>query len=255
MSDPTIPRKGRPSGNAKQRAKVDGPSWGRLVDQGGGKIVLEDDRGNKWPSDKVIAALSSFGYDDEGFVKAPRPWVFAAGVPIVVGDCFIIHFLHGDPQKPFLGSAVRSLAPSDPTAPKPLIGSDPNRARARLGLKNAAGAMTGHVEISALDGGTNLEIVVGGPAYGTGLRLLLDFSSVPPTIKAGMGSETHPVPLGDVLVQAIKDLADDIVLVNAAHTGPTTAPVPVLNATTVSSDAALSLAAGAPMLSTIVKVQ
>lgn len=251
--DPTLPRKPKRRGNAKQRNQVEGSVEGWLVDMGGGEIVLTDTDGNLWPAERVRTLTGTFGFGLDGLSKSPRPYLYdAQGAVVIEGDHFLVHFLKNDPNKPVISGGVRSLKPADPgwSPPQP-IGEDPNPVRFRAALLSSAGAMTGHVQVAALDGGPVLEVVVGGGTFGTGLRLELDYSAG--TVKIGRGSETHQVAFGEVIVQALADLAADVLAVNTAI--PTLTPVPVLNATTLAIDTAQSLAAGAPMLSTVVKVE
>lgn len=255
LSDPTIPRKTSPKGNARQRSVASGPTWGKLVDYGGDGLVLTDARGHATPVDssKVRYLCGSFGNAEEGFHRAPRPWKYAGDVPTVEGDTFLILYLDNEADKPLLIGGVRTLKPDDAEffPPQP-IGEDPNPARLRLALKNEAGVTTGHVEVTALDaGGRKLEISVGGATFGAGMRILVDADAG--QIKLGAHSETHQVPFGEALVEAIKGLADDMIAVNTAI--PTLLSVPLLNATTITVDAATSLASGAPYLSVAVLVE
>lgn len=255
-TDPTIPRAAPRTGNAKQAERRYGPTEGRLVSYGT-SVVLTDLEGNTWAAESVRIKQGSFGFNAEGVQKRPRPWVFNGPAIIVEGDWFLIHFLNGDPYKPVIDGGIGSLKRSDPLFfdAQPVGIGDPNAIRMRAGnIDPVSGVQTGSLQIRALDGGNAIEVMVGGAAFGVGgLRIVIDYDEG--AIKLGQGLETHPVALGDAIVSAIKGLADDIIALNLAHTGPTTAPVPLLNATTLTAEAGTSLSAGPPMLSTIVKVQ
>lgn len=260
--DPTIPRKPPKLGNSKAGGKVDGPTEGRLVDMGSGRIKLAClTTGNDWSADSVRVVQGSFGFDAEGVAKAPRPWVFAPGTetPLVKGDVFLIHYVNGDPTKPVISGGIRSLAPSDPSFfPAQAVGADPNPVRLRAVRLGAVG-MANYIQVRALETGGDFEIMVGGGAFenrlGGDFRIQINYTEG--KIRIGRGGEANPVPKGDMIVQALQDLATDIIAVNAAL--PSLTPVPTLNATQLLVDTATSLAdpagGGPPLLSPIVRVE
>jgi hypothetical protein len=253
IADPTIPRKLPPLGNAAQRTVVAGPTEGWLVDYGGGTVVLTDIRGNMWPAERV-RFLCGLGTNDEGLVRPPRPRKYNPdGTVLIEGDTLFVEFIDADPSKPVVRGGVRTLKPTDPTFfAGQDVGQDPNPIRWRAALQDPkSGAVTGSVQLRALDGGSRFELVVGGSKFGTGLRLLLDYGAG--TISFDRQGTTHPVPLGDEIVTRLQQIAQDLISINAAL--PTLSPVPTLNAFQLLIDAAQSLSAGAPLLSTTVRVQ
>lgn len=256
MPDNTIPRKVGKQGNAAERAVVDGGTWGIFVDNGQNVVLSDMSRTNHWPLERVSFSPGAFGYDTEGISKLPRLWRFQGKVPLEVGDAYWIEFLHGNPRLPMVCAGVRSPVPEDlDFFPRIERGHDANRWAARLEFRDATGVRTGHLQIRALDGGKTFELVVGGPTFGTGVRVLLDYDTG--QIKLGKGAEVHPAGFGDEIVRRLKDLANDILAVNAAHAGAGTAPValPLLNSPLVVTDVDTSLAMGAPLLSSTVKVE
>lgn len=252
LDDPTIPRKAPPPGNASQRARMAGPAQGRLVDYGGGTLVLSDMRGGLWPAEKIRYLPGTFGYNEEGIEQSPRPWLFAGDTVVVEGDWLLIHFLHGDGACPVIQGGIRTLKPADPAFfSGQAIGQDANRWRARKAARNPAGAITGTIEIRALDGRNALEIVVGGATFGTGVRLAIDYDAG--TVSLDQGGPTERSVLGEAVVDALGKLATDLIAVAAAV--PTAVPP---GATEVLAAAEASLAAGAPgapYLSSILRVQ
>lgn len=253
VADPTIPRKAPRAGNAGQRLRVDGPTEGWFVDMGGGVLVLTDVRGNLWPQERVRVKQGSFGFSAEGVEKAPRPWKYdGAGNVLVERDRYLVHFLDGDPHKPVVEGGIRSLKPEDPAFlfPQP-IGQDPNALRMRAARLTDAGTMEGHVQLRALDGSNGLELVVGGGTFGAGLRIELNYDTG--LIKIGAGGETHQVMLGDVVVQALLGIAQDLIALNAAL--PTLTPLATLKAFQLLTDATTSLSADTPFLSKITRVE
>ena len=252
-TDPTIPRAAPRMGNAKQAERRYGPAEGRLVSYGT-SVVLHDLDGNSWPIETVRIKQGSFGFNAEGMQKRPRPWVFNGPAVVVEGDWFLIHFVNGDPHKPVLDGGIGSLKRSDILFfdAQPIGILDPNAIRLRAGnIDPVTGVQTGSLQIRALDGGNSVEIMVAGATFGVaGLRIVIDYDAG--QIKLGRGLETHAVPLGDQIATALQKLADDIVTLGLAMTP---SPIPTDGAVEVSLSAATSLAAGAPYLSTIVKVQ
>lgn len=236
-------------------------TWGWLVDQGEGRLVLLARDGNRWPvgPGKMARYLTAGPRNTvEGLHRAPRPWVYdALGNPVVKGDYVLIAFINGDPKSPVILPGVAPLDPEDPDfLPGNPLGEDPNPIRGRWAARDArTGAVTGHLQVQALDGGNTFEIVAGGASFGEGVRLLLDFDAG--QIKVGRGDETHQVGFGEEIVQAIKTLAEAILAVDASQAAklPSSAPVATATVTQVLADCTASLSAGAPMLSTIVKVQ
>lgn len=253
--DPTIPRhSNRPPGTTT----VWGPTWGRLVDYGDSLALVDMRTGWAVPCDlsNVQILTGSWGNTVEGVQVGPRPWKFEAGRAVVEGDNFLIVFLGNDHRHPVLIPGVRPPNPDDPGffAARP-IGEDPNPVRLRKVARNAAGAVTGTLEVTALDGGNGFEIVVGGGAFGTGTRIELDHDAG--TVKIGQGSETHQVAFGEAIVQAIKTLAEGLLQLDTVVAAKLISSAPILTATVtpVITDCATSLSAGAPMLSNIVKVE
>lgn len=159
------------------------PTWGWLVDQGPGRLVLVSRDGQRWPAgpgSMVRYVAGGPRNTVEGFHRAPRPWVYdSRGKPVVAGDYLEIHFLDGNPQRPVVAPGVQALDPEDPDfhPPNPL-GEDPNPIRGRWAARDPrTGAVTGHVQLRALDGTNALELVVGGPMFGDGVILTLDFDA------------------------------------------------------------------------------
>jgi hypothetical protein len=253
--DHTIPKKTGGRGNQSQRTAGNVyTTIGRLIDYGT-HIKLVSNRGADWTSDRVTWVSGSFGFGADGVERSPRLWTYDdAGKPIVEGDMLVIDFLDGDSQSPIVRGGVRSIKPLDEFFVRPAIGADANRFAARLAAVDDEGAVTGHVEVEGLLDGNNLEIRVGGSTL-SGARLRIRIDDDAGTISHGKGAEVHPAGLGDVQVQALMDLATDIIAVNTAIPTLTPVPAPTLKSTQILVDAAQSLAAGAPMLSSIVMVE
>lgn len=249
-NDPTIPLK-TGQNNPKVHQAKQFPTMGRLVDRGADGVWLVTARGE---TTRYIAGVHQGPWSNasEGWSRPPRPWKYdPAGGVLVAGDHLLVVYLDGNPSKPVLIPGWPSLAPDDPEVlpPRP-TDADPNPARVRMVARDpASGAMTGHVDVRALDGGNAIELSVGGPAFGVGLRLLLDFDAG--QIKMGRGAETHRVPLGDMIAKALQTLAQDLLTVAAAV--PVVPPPP--GTTQLLIDASTSLAAGAPLLSTVVTIE
>lgn len=249
-NDPTLPRKdGQNNPKANQAKQF--PTMGRLVDRGADGVWLVTSRGEV---SRYVTGVQqgSFGNAAEGWSRPPRPWKYdPSGRVLVAGDHVLIVYIDGNPAKPVLLPGWPSLAPDDADVlpPRP-TDADPNPARMRMVARDAtSGTVTGHVDVRALDGGNAIEVLVGGPTFGVGLRVLLDFDAG--QIKLGRGAETHRVPLGDAIATAIKTLAQDLLTVAAAV--PVVPPPP--GTTQLLVDAATSLAAGAPLLSTVVSIE
>ena len=250
LGDPCIPKHETPKGNANERNRAYGPSQGRFIDYGGGTLVLADMAGGMWPAEKVRHKVGSFGFSAEGLQKAPRPWLFAGDEVVVEGDWYMIHFLHGDPAHPVVDGGIGSMKPEDTEFfhPNP-IGQDPNPIRMRAAaIDPASGAKTGTLEIRALDGGNKVAIVVGGPTFGTGVSITLDYDAG--TFEVSAGGTLSQAALGEAVVDALATLATDLVTV-AGVAGTT---VPDTSALLVELEASL-LAGGPPFLSTVVRHQ
>lgn len=253
LGDDTIPRRSSPSGNAKQRGAATSANGAILVDRGAGDVhVVSRRTGAPIPAAWASVQQGTQFNTIEGFYRAPRPWTFDAGVtPTVAGDNFLVVYHDADPMKPVLLGGFRPLDVADPEFFPPPIGADPNPIRGRWAHMTAAG-ITGHVQLRALETGGDLELVVGGGSFGTGLRIAFDFSAG--TIKVGKGAETECVPLGNTLLQGILDALNEVVIaVGTIPYVPATPPAPGLLQTI--ADLTASLAAGAPYLSSTVKVQ
>lgn len=253
-------------------------TWARFVDRGG-TLWIEARDGNKWPAGagQMVRALSGGPRNTvEGLHRALRPWVYdARGNPVVKGDNVLVLFLDGNSQRPVVLPGVSPLDPEDPDfLPANPLGEDPNPIRGRWAARDAqTGAVTGHLQVTALDGGNSFEVVAGGTTFGEGARVALDFdagtvtldigdtrvevNNTAGTIKLGQGSETHPVALGDDLLQRLKTVVEQLIVLDGivAAKLPSTAPAITATLTTVLADITASLAAGPPLLSTIVKVQ
>lgn len=255
FADPTIPKKGaeRRRGNNAER-KSARTTIGRLIDYGT-HVKLVSNEGNDWSSERVTYCSGSFGFGIDGLERNPRLWKYdPTGKVLVEGDMYVIDFVNDDPEAPIIRGGVRSLKPFDEFFTQSPIGADSNRFAARLAAVSPVGVATGHVEVEGLLNGNNLEIRVGGAQF-KGPRLRIRIDGTTGAISIGKGLETHQVPFGEVLVQALADLAADIIAVNTAIPTLVPVPAPALKATTLLVDTAASLAAGPPMLSTIVKVQ
>lgn len=249
-----MPRKGgtRIGNNAQRKSAV--TTIGRLIDYGSHTKLISN-RGNDWSAERITWTSGSFGFGVDGVERHPRAWKYdPSGAVLVEGDMLVIHFIDGDPEAPIISGGVRSLRPADAFFTTPAVGGDSNRFAARLAALDGAGAVSGHVEVEALHDGNVLEVRVGGGKFsGPRTRILIDATAG--TISVGKGAETHQVPFGEVIVQALADLAADVIAVNTAIPTLTPVPPPALKATQILADAAASLSAGAPMLSTIVKVE
>ena len=217
MRDPTLPRYG-PNPNLR--------TWGYFVDRDGPIDLVDGRSGHRWQgidTGTVQYANGSPLNAVEGWYRAPRPWKYDnSGNVLVRGDIVVIDFLDGNPNMPLVSPGSRSTKTKDPDAddaffpPNPL-GQDPNPVRWRYVARNDAGAVTGHVQAKALDGGNKVELVVGGTKFGEGVTVTLDFD-------AGRITMTAP----EVVVNA----SDKVTLKTGAlevHSAPTpalaTAPV------------------------------
>jgi hypothetical protein len=236
-------------------------TWGYFVDRGGGDIILVDHNGSRWPAGdgSMVRYAGAFTSNTlEGVHRAPRPWKFSPdGTPIVEGDFVTIEFLDDNPKRPLVRPGVRPLNPDDPAVhPVNPIGQDPNPIRARFAARNAStGAVTGTVQVTALDGSNAFEIVVGGSKFGDGTRILIDHDAG--TIRLGQGADTHPVLLGDELLQTLKTVVEQLLILDGVVAAklPSSAPAITTTLTQVLADITASLANDAPLLSTIVRVQ
>lgn len=256
MNDPTIPKKRRSvrQGNAGERKQRPGPALGRLIDYGD-RIVMADHRGNTWSQAEARWVGGSFGFSSEGLEKGPRPWRFSpAGAVLEEGDDFIIDFIDGDHDQPFIRGGIRSTKPDTPDGyfNGEVVGQDPNRLRFRLQQRDTNGSQQHHFDVEAFASSGTVEVRVGGSRPGPKLRIQLDY--VTGDIRIGSGGETERVPFGDALVRTVKALAEDIVTLGAAGTSGTPLPVLTPGAVTAVVDLTTSLAAGAPHLSNRVKV-
>lgn len=209
--DPTITRKPpRPSGSHAVGSMTATPTVGRLVDRGGDGVWLVTDRGERSRFHGEVLQ-GSYGNALEGEHRAPRVWQYAAdGVtPTVEGDVFLVVYLENNPKRPVLIPGVRPTRAADPEFfPPDPIGQDPNPMRSRKVSLDGSGGIDGHVQITSLDGGTSLEIEVGGGAFGSGLRIELDYDAG--KIRIGQGRETEPVPLGHTLLVGLKAALDEL---------------------------------------------
>ncbi len=233
-------------------------TWGRLVDKGTGGLWLVSHEGDKWPAGPgTKTRLAGRRNRAEGRQRVPRPWTYdPQGKPIVRGDYVLVAFLDDDPASPVILDTVGDIEPDEPDFfPANPLGSDPNPLRERYAVVNAAGVVTGTLQVRALDGGNGWELVVGGGQFGVGTRLEIDHDAG--TIKLGQGAETHPVPLGDNLLDRLKTIVEQVMAVDASQAAklPTSAPLTTATLTPVLADIAQSLATGAPLLSAIVKVE
>ena len=252
LSDPTIPTKRdvQRRGNAAERGRVYGIHEGRLVDYGGGKVVLADGRGNTWDSTNVRVVMGSFGGQHDGTERAPRPWVYDQGssTPIVVGDIFIIQFLQGDPEKPIIIGGVSQLLPADSEFfAGQAIGENPNRFAQRQAQIDSLGVVTGMFDIEAFANDTEqqVEIRVSGPTVAGGkCRILLDFKTN--TISIGSGGETERALFGDKFLSDLSGVLKDIIAIGLGI--PAGLAVPTDNAVQMDLDIAAALAAGPPYL-------
>lgn len=256
LHDPTLTRKAQLPGNSGQRTKHIGVAWGWFVDYGGdvGMVLRSSRGGGPWTQDSVRMLCGAFGYDDEGVQIAPRPWVYAGDEVVVQGDCFLIEFIDGNSDLPIIMGGVRTLKPADPAFfAGQAIGEDPNPIRLRKAIRDPkTGAISGHLQVRALDGGTTLEVVVGGPTWGEGIRFLLDY--VAGQIKFGKGKELAGSPLGDKTAQAFLDITTDLATIAGAL--PVAIPPTALATFQLAIDAATSVGSlGAPLLSDITKVE
>ena len=250
LADPSIPRHAKPPGNASERSRTYGPSQGRFIDYGSGELVFADMNGGMWPAAKVRHKQGAFGFSVEGMQKAPRPWLFAGDEVVVEGDWYLVHFMHGDPNHPVVDGGIGSIKPDDPEFfhGNP-VGQDPNPIRMRAAVIDpASGAVTGTLELRALDGGNRVELVVGGTSFGTGVGIVLDFDAG--TIEAGAGGTLVKASLGEAVVGALSTLATDLAAV-AAFAGTT---VPDTSAMLVEIETSLNIG-GAPFLSTVLRHQ
>ena len=159
MPDPTIPRGG-------PRRLVPGPTYGRFIDYGNGRVILTDRIGNRWSAERVAILSGSFGNDDEGVEKLPRPWRWdtTTGRLITTGDWVVIDFLDGSPRRPIVRGGVRPL-PHDAflaRAHADLASSSgsPGRMRARLRPRDGNGVATGEVRLYVADDGSGAVRVV-----------------------------------------------------------------------------------------------
>jgi len=123
---------------------------GRFV-QVGDVVVLTDFSGETWPIEWVQICQGSWGFNDEGIQKLPRPAVYDdIGKEIVKGDHVLIDFLHGNPKLPIVRGGVRSLSSTDFLKPRnDSAGSSPNRLAGRLRPLNAAGEQQAVIEWEA----------------------------------------------------------------------------------------------------------
>lgn len=239
------------------------PTWGIFIDQGGGRIDLRSARGDTWPTGPgtMVRFLGPGGSNtNEGLHRAPRPWKFdqKTKATIVAGDYVEIRFFDDDVRKPYVRPGGQPLDPSDADfLPANPIGQDPNPIRGRWVALDDAGNITGHLQVTALDGGNGFELLVGGGRFGEGTRIELDHTAG--TIKLGQGTETHQVAFGEEVVADMKKQATAIMSLNAIVAAKliSSPPDPVILAdmTEIIAKCEASLSAGAPYLSTTVKVQ
>lgn len=137
-------------------------------------IILRDRHNNWWPLDQVSILMGSWGFDDEGFSKLPRPAEYNPdGKERIRGDRCLILFLEGSRKRPVAMAGFRSLAGADfmPYSYRKPLGADWNRLAARVQPRDAAGVPVGSIDIEAgADGKATLYVTV-GPPDGKGPRV------------------------------------------------------------------------------------
>lgn len=195
--DPTIPRGGlSPS-----------LSWGRFVDAGTTTYLIDMSTGQKWDcGDGSVVLYASGGQVNsiEGWHRAPRRWKYDdKGNLQVEGDTVLLDYIMGQLERPVVWPGYRAAKSSDADYdedffPYNPILADPNPVRARFASRNASGAVTGTVEMRALDGGAKVELVVGGTKFGEGVTVTLDFDAG----RITMTADTVEVKAKDVVVDA-----------------------------------------------------
>lgn len=162
------------------------PTWGYFIDRGDRVDLVDGRTQHRWTGlDRGAVQYSNGSAINavEGFYRAPRPWKYdAQGNVIVYGDLVVIEFLDGNPNMPIVRPGARSTmsrAPEEDTAffPHNPLGQDPNPMRWRYVARDDRGAVTGHVQAKALDGGAKVELVVGGTKFGEGVTVTLDFDA------------------------------------------------------------------------------
>lgn len=162
------------------------PTWGYFVDRGDRVDLVDGRTQHRWTGldrGAVEYCNGSAFNATEGFFRAPRPWKYDdQGNVLVYGDLVLIEFLDGNPNRPIVRPGARSTksrAPDEDTEffPYNPLGQDPNPMRWRYVARDDRGAVTGHVQAKALDGGAKVELVVGGKKFGEGVTVTLDFDA------------------------------------------------------------------------------
>lgn len=137
---------------------------GRFVNLGD-TVVLVDDYGNRWRSERVGIVQGGWGYDQDGVARLPRPWRYdtATGDPIVRGDVVLITFLHNNTRQPVVLAGLRRVGSSDgfldtrfaeqgaEQVRSQLRVQDPDTGAVRGAVRLQAGPNDGTVEVTVLD--------------------------------------------------------------------------------------------------------
>lgn len=250
MPDPTIPvhRKGRPSLL----------TFGKFVDFED-TVKLVDRHGNVYDQNWVQVVTGFWGFDEDGSAKLPRPWRYAPGTDqvLVKGDMVLIFFLDGNPHRPVVMGSVRSFSSSgDAEIPDTF---DFSTAEAKSASQNT---LKGRLRLVDLDAGdVAFEAAKGTPASpevrwslhaeGDGIADLqtthyAQIRKVVPIVpvEAALRAETFA-----------SDLATSLGEVSAALVALGTPPASLINLTAMIAALTASLTAGAPYISTTLKVE
>lgn len=191
-SDPTLPRKDG-TANPKAAQQRVFPTIGWLVDRGGDGVWLcTRARAARFKGQIQTGSWASQG---DGTASRVRPFKYdPTGRVIIQGDYCTVVYLDGDVDKPVLipGFVPNNYDDPDFIPPVP-TDADPNALHHRMVRRDpTSGAVLGHVQVTGLDGGNQLELTVGGPAYGVGLTVAIDMDAGTVTVTRG-GVTTNAV--------------------------------------------------------------
>jgi len=146
VRDPTIPR------HDPRARGMRGYQRGKFVDRGEGGIVFTSADGDVWPSETVTILQGPFGWNEDGFDRLPRAWVYdAAGKVVVEGDVVIFGHLNGSARTPVVLGAVHSSRATGFIRAR-RAGADRNRVAARVRCLNGLGTQTGELRIEGNPG-------------------------------------------------------------------------------------------------------